>query len=81
MKEVKAPSHYIKEKMAKMNLTPMELSKRMGISKQHLNHILNKGYRITPKNAIRLEIAFPSTSASDWIEKQQLYDMYIFKQN
>lgn len=71
------PGEVIKE----LCIDPLELSvtdaaKALGISRKTLSNILNGHAGISPEMAVRLSIAFNTTSES-WLNQQLQYDLWI----
>ena len=70
------PGEIIKE----LCLEPLELSvteaaKALGVSRNTLSKVLNGHAGISPEMAIRLSIAFDTTSES-WLNQQMQYDLW-----
>lgn len=75
------PGKVIKE----LCLEPLELSvtdasKGLGISRKTLSSIINEKAGISPEMAIRLSIAF-NTSSESWLNQQVQYDLWHAEQN
>ena len=71
------PGEVIKE----LCIEPLELSvtgaaKALGISRKTLSNILNGHAGISPEMAVRLSIAFNTTSES-WLNQQLQYDLWF----
>lgn len=75
------PGKVIKE----LCLEPLELSitdaaKGLGVSRKTLSSIINEKAGISPEMAIRLSIAF-NTSSESWLNQQLQYDLWHAEQN
>ena len=58
-----------------LNLSVTEAAKALGVSRQTLSAIINERARISPEMAVRLSMAFESTSQS-WLNQQTQYDLW-----
>ncbi|MFT5111014.1 MAG: addiction module HigA family antidote [Kiritimatiellia bacterium] len=58
-----------------LGLTVTEAAKALGISRKTLSSIVNGRAGISPEMAVRLSIAFSTTSES-WIIQQAQYDLW-----
>ena len=58
-----------------LGLTVTQAAKALGVSRKSLSAILNGRAGISPEMAIRLSIAFDTTSES-WLNQQVQYDLY-----
>ena len=58
-----------------LGLTVTQAAKALGVSRKSLSAILNGRAGISPEMAIRLSIAFDTTSES-WLSQQVQYDLY-----
>ena len=63
-----------------LGLTVTEASKGLGISRKTLSSILNGKAGISPEMAVRLSIAF-DTSSESWINQQSQYDLWLAEQH
>ena len=57
-----------------MGLTVTDAAKGLGISRKTLSSILNGKAGISPEMAVRLSIAF-NTSSESWLNQQTQYDL------
>lgn len=62
-------------------IEPLELSvtdaaKALGVSRNTLSKVLNGHANVSPEMAIRLSIAFDTTSES-WLNQQMQYDLWL----
>jgi addiction module HigA family antidote len=58
-----------------LNLTVTESARALGVSRKTLSGILNGRAGISPEMAIRLSIAF-NTSTESWLNQQVQYDLW-----
>ena len=58
-----------------LGLTVTEAAKGLGISRKTLSAILNGKSGISPEMAVRLSIAF-NTSSESWLNQQSQYDLW-----
>lgn len=75
------PGEIIKE----LCLEPLELSiseaaKALGVNQKKLSSIINGKTKISPEMAVRLSIAFDTTSES-WLNQQMQYDLWQAEQH
>lgn len=75
------PGEVIKE----LCLEPLEISvtsaaKALGVSRKTLSSILNGRAGISPEMAVRLSIAF-NTSSESWLNQQAQYDLWQAEQH
>ena len=63
-----------------LNLTVTEAAKGLGISRKTLSSIINGKAGISPEMAIRLSIAF-NTSSESWLNQQLQYDLWQAEKN
>lgn len=73
------------EVLRELCLEPMELSvtaaaKALGVSRKTLSTILNGHAGISPEMAVRLSIAF-NTSSESWMNQQAQYDLWQAEQH
>jgi addiction module HigA family antidote len=52
-----------------------EVAQRLGITRKTLSALINCKQKLTPEVAVRLEAAFPNTSAQFWLNVQENYDL------
>ena len=62
-----------------LGLTVTEASKGLGVSRKTLSAILNGRAGISPEMAVRLSIAF-NTSSESWMNQQSQYDLWQAEQ-
>jgi antitoxin HigA-1 len=62
-----------------LGLTVTEAAKALGVSRKTLSSILNGHAGVSPEMAIRLSIAFDTTSES-WLNQQVQYDLWQAEQ-
>ena len=62
-----------------LNLSVTEAAKALGVSRKTLSSILNGHSGVSPEMAIRLSIAFDTTSES-WLNQQVQYDLWRAEQ-
>jgi len=71
------PGEVIKELCVEpLGLTVTEAAKALGISRKTFSNILNGHAGISPEMAVRLSIAFNTTSES-WLNQQLQYDLWF----
>lgn len=58
-----------------LNLTVTEAARSLGVSRKTLSSILNGRAGISPEMAVRLSIAF-DTSSESWLNQQLQYDLW-----
>ncbi len=58
-----------------LNLTVTDTAKALGVSRKTLSSIINGKAGISPEMAIRLSIAF-NTSSESWVNQQSQYDLW-----
>ncbi len=63
-----------------LGLTVTEAAKGLGISRKTLSAILNGKSGISPEMAVRLSIAF-NTSSESWLNQQTQYDLWKAEQH
>ena len=75
------PGEVIKELcLEPLNLTITDAAKGLGISRKTLSSILNGKAGISPEMAVRLSIAF-NTSSESWLNQQSQYDLWQAEQH
>ena len=71
------PGEVLKELcLEPLGLTVTDAAKALGISRKTLSNILNCRAGISPEMAVRLSIAFNTTSES-WLNQQLQYDLWF----
>ncbi len=74
------PGEMIKELcLDPLGLTVTSAAKSLGVSRKTLSQIVNGRTGISPEMAVRLSIAF-STSSESWINQQGQYDLWQAEQ-
>jgi len=63
-----------------LNITITETAKALGVSRKTLSSIINGKAGISPEMAVRLSIAF-NTSSESWINQQSQYDLWQAEQH
>jgi antitoxin HigA-1 len=63
-----------------LDLSVTEAAKALGVSRKTLSAILNGRAGISPEMAVRLSIAFDTTSES-WLNQQSQYDLWHAEQH
>ena len=63
-----------------LGLTVTETAKALGVSRKTLSSIVNEKAGISPEMAVRLSIAF-ETSSESWINQQAQYDLWQAEQH
>ena len=63
-----------------LGLTVTEAAKALGVSRKTLSTILNGKSGISPEMAVRLSIAF-NTSSESWLNQQTQYDLWQAEQH
>jgi len=63
-----------------LDLSVTEAAKALGVSRKTLSAILNGRAGISPEMAVRLSIAFDTTSES-WVNQQSQYDLWHAEQH
>jgi addiction module HigA family antidote len=75
------PGEVIRELCLKpLDLSVTEAAKALGVSRKTLSAILNGRAGISPEMAVRLSIAFDTTSES-WLNQQTYYDLWNAEQH
>lgn len=75
------PGEIIKELcLDPLDLSVTEASKALGVSRKTLSAVLNGRAGISPEMAIRLSIAF-NTSSESWLMQQTQYDLWHAEQH
>ena len=75
------PGEIIKELcLETLGLTITDAAKGLGISRKTLSSILNGKAGISPEMAVRLSIAF-NTSSESWLNQQSQYDLWQAEQH
>ena len=62
-----------------LNITITEAAEALGVSRKTLSAILNGRAGISPEMAVRLSIAF-GTSSESWLNQQTQYDLWQAEQ-
>jgi len=74
------PGEIIKELcLEPLNITITEAAEALGVSRKTLSSILNGRAGISPEMAVRLSIAF-GTSSESWLNQQTQYDLWLAEQ-
>jgi addiction module HigA family antidote len=63
-----------------LNITITEAAEALGVSRKTLSAILNGRAGISPEMAVRLSMAF-GTSSDSWLNQQTQYDLWQAEQN
>jgi addiction module HigA family antidote len=63
-----------------LNLTVTDAARSLGVSRKALSSILNGRAGISPEMAVRLSIAF-DTSSESWLNQQVQYDLWQAEKN
>ena len=63
-----------------LELTVTEAAKGLGVSRKTLSSIVNGKSGISPEMAVRLSIAF-NTSSESWMNQQSQYDLWQAEQH
>ena len=63
-----------------LGLTVTEMAEALGVSRKTLSSILNERAGISPEMAVRLSIAF-GTSSESWLNQQVQYDLWKAEQH
>jgi len=75
------PGKVIKELcLQPLKITVTEAAKALGISRKTLSSIINGKAGISPEMAVRLSLAF-GTSSESWINQQAQYDLWQAEQH
>ena len=75
------PGEVIKELcLEPLGLTITDAAKGLGISRKTLSSIINGKAGISPEMAVRLSIAF-NTSSESWLNQQTQYDLWQAEQH
>ena len=75
------PGEIIKELcLEPLGLTVTEAATALGISRKTLSSIINGRAGISPEMAVRLSIAF-NTSSESWLNQQSQYDLWQAEQH
>ena len=74
------PGEVIKELcLEPLGLSVTEAAKGLGVSRKTLSSIINGKAGVSPEMAVRLSIAF-NTSSESWINQQSQYDLWQAEQ-
>ena len=63
-----------------LNLTVTDAARSLGVSRKALSSILNGRAGISPEMAVRLSMAF-NTSSESWLNQQLQYDLWNAEKN
>lgn len=63
-----------------LGLTVTQMAEALGVSRKTLSAILNERADISPEMAVRLSIAF-GTSSESWLNQQVQYDLWQAEQH
>ncbi|MCL4472260.1 MAG: HigA family addiction module antitoxin [Sulfuricella sp.] len=63
-----------------LGLTVTQMAEALGVSRKTLSSILNERAGISPEMAVRLSIAF-GTSSESWLNQQVQYDLWQAEQH
>jgi addiction module HigA family antidote len=75
------PGEIIKELCIEpLGLSVTEAAKALGVSRKTLSSIINGKSGISPEMAVRLSIAF-NTSSESWLNQQSQYDLWQAEQH
>ena len=75
------PGEIIKELcLEPLGVSVTEAAKALGVSRKTLSSIINGKAGISPEMAVRLSIAF-STSSESWLNQQTQYDLWQAEQH
>jgi len=75
------PGEVIKELCIEpLGLSVTEAAKALGVSRKTLSSIINGKSGISPEMAVRLSIAF-NTSSESWLNQQSQYDLWLAEQH
>lgn len=75
------PGEVLKERcLEPLGLTVTDAAKGLGVSRKTLSTILNGKSGISPEMAVRLSIAF-NTSSESWLNQQSQYDLWQAEQH
>ena len=75
------PGEVLKELcLEPLGLTVTEAAKGLGVSRKTLSTIINGKAGISPEMAVRLSIAF-NTSSESWLNQQSQYDLWRAEQH
>ncbi|WP_033315311.1 HigA family addiction module antitoxin [Robiginitomaculum antarcticum] len=73
------PAGFLKDWILPEGMTVTEAAKRLGVSRQSLDALLNQRRSLTPEMAKRLELTFGGT-ARLMLALQTKYDLYLTEQ-
>ncbi|MCG7876136.1 MAG: HigA family addiction module antitoxin [Candidatus Thiodiazotropha endolucinida] len=75
------PGEIIKELcLEPLGISITEAAKALGVSRKTLSSIINGNAGISPEMAVRLSIAF-NTSSESWLNQQTQYDLWEAEQH
>ncbi len=75
------PGEIIRELCIKpLGLSVTKAAKALGVSRKALSELLNGHTGISPEMAVRLSVAFSTTSES-WLTQQMQYDLWKLKRS
>ena len=63
-----------------LNLSVTAAAQALGVSRKTLSGIINGKTRISPEMAVRLSLAF-NTSSESWMQQQSQYDLWQAEQH
>ena len=63
-----------------LGISITEVSKALGVSRKTMSNIVNGNGRISPEMAVRLSLAF-GTSTESWMGHQTAYDLWQVEQH
>lgn len=77
--ENRPPTHpgemLVEEFLTPLNMSQVELARRIGVPFQRVNQVINRRRAISPDTALRLARLF-GTSPAFWLSLQQRWDLY-----
>ena len=75
------PGEILKERcLEPLGVSVTEAAKALGVSRKTLSSIINGKAGISPEMAVRLSIAF-NTSSESWLNQQTQYDLWQAEQH
>jgi addiction module HigA family antidote len=69
------PGKYLKDELVAQHLSHTEFARRMGMSLNAINQIINGKKAITAETALKLEEVLPIFRAEDWLNIQSTFQI------
>ena len=62
--------------MSPLELSTIDLAEAIGVSRKTVSKLINERASVTPEMALRLSLAFKTTTPQLWLKLQQNYDLW-----